>query len=269
MIAATVMAGCPSDGGSPGPPGDGSGRSTTVSTSPPLTAPTLSTRPGGTVAGDTVTLTISDLRLVNSEESDNGLRVFLDSAGPTPEVTVILTGVPSPNRTIRVCPAVELERRIGVPGCVTPAGGEAVKVPHLPNYRGLEIVQVGVVTTGVGANTYALGEIAVTFPAATREVRMRLPPLAAGDGSGRPTTLRMTPTATGSYRANARWTGTAAGTGEIDLTLNTPTSTVSQARGGPGTSLTGNLSPPGEAFVRFRNAGSTTLSNVLLTVQFP
>lgn len=259
---ALAGAGCPSDGGSPQP-----GGTTTAPTSPPLTAPTLTTRPGTT--GDSVTLTITDLRLVNSEESDNGLRVFMDTAGAPPDVAVVLTGgVPSPNRTIRVCPAVELETRVSAPGCATPASGEVVKVPHLPNYRGVEIVQVGVAAAGPGANSTAVGEIAITFPAATRQVRVRLPAVSAGDAGGRPA-FKLTPPGPGSYRASAQWAPTATGTGEAELTLTTPTSTVSRAQGGPGTSLTGNLSPTGEAVIRFRNTGAAALTRVVLTVLFP
>ena len=222
---------------------------------------------------------MTDLRLVNSEESDNGFRVFLDAASDALDVSVTVTGgVPSPNRTILVCPAVELENRVRAPGCAMPASGEAVKVPHLPNYRGIEVTQVGVTGSGPGARTTAIGEIAVTFPATTREVRMRLPVVAAGDAGGRPT-FRMTPVGPGTYRASAQWSPSGGNSGEAELTLNTvtsntatsntATSTVSRAQGGPGTLLTGNLSPAGDATIRFRNTGSTALLRTVLTILFP
>jgi len=268
VVAATAAlalaaSACPGDGGR-----GGSVAPTTTSTTPPLTAPTLTTRPGTT--GALATLTVTDLRLVNSEESDNGFRVFLESADGATEVSVTLTGnVPSPNRTILVCPAVALETRVRAPGCVTPAGGDTAMVPHLPDYRGVEVIQVGVAGSGPGANTTTIGEITVAFPAATRSVRMRLPALAAGDAGGRPT-FRLSPAGAGSYRASAQWTPAGANSGEAELTLTTAAATVSQARGGPGTSVNGNLpAPSADASFRFRNAGTTPLLGVVLSIQFP
>ena len=256
FITGLAAAGCSSSGPSPGP------ASTVLTTSPPLTAPTLTTRLG-TVAG-TVTLTVTDLRLSNSEAVDNGFRVFLDAAGATPEVSVVLTGVPAPNRVINVCPAIDLQQRIPAPGCVTPASGERVVVQNAPNYRGLEIAQVGVAGQGGSGNAWSVDQIAITFPAGSREVRFRLPAFAAGDAGGRPT-FRLSPVGPGSYRASATWSGA----GELELVLVAGTTTVSRAQGGPGSVLTGNQTPPAEADLRVRNTGTTTLGGVLVTVLFP
>jgi len=122
-----------------------------------------------------VTLLITDLRFVNSEESDNAFRALVDS--PVPDLTVKVTGVPTPNRVILVCPVNELAQRSApASACVTPESGVATRVPHGPLYKGVEVVQVGVSGAGPGGNSTAIGEIAITYPATSRNVQFRLPP---------------------------------------------------------------------------------------------
>jgi hypothetical protein len=213
-----------------------------------------------------VTLSITDLRLINSEESDNALRILVESAAP--ELTVTVTGVPSPNRVILVCPANELARRTApATGCVTPASGEAVKVPHGEANKGVEIVQVGVSGAGAAGNSTAIGEVTISYPATSRQVQFRLPPLPPGD-AGRPPSFRMTPAGAGAYQATAAFTPAVGNQGEAELTLVTGSATTNQARGS-GPSLSGNLNPPVEATIRLRNSGSVALTALTLTAQFP
>lgn len=236
----------------------GEGRAGTAVQSPPtIGAPTLTTGPGPE-AGE-VTLVVSGLRLVNSEESDNGFRVFV--ASPSAQVAVVLDGMASPNRVVHVCPAVELERYVGAPGCTPPENGQTVNVRHQPDYRGLQVVQVGVQGPGEGGRSTVVGTIRATFTAASREVRFRLPPVAPGEV----VSFALGPPGDGTYRATGTWPAT----GQGELVLTSGSREISRAEGGTGTSLTGNLSPPAPATVTFRNAGTAHLAGVVLTIGFP
>jgi hypothetical protein len=230
------------------------------------TAPATSTSP--TTAGATnLTLTVTNLRLVNSEESDNALRVLFASGAP--DVTVTLgSGVPSPNQVIRVCPTAELDRRVPGAQCATPASGEAVRVPHGTMYRGVEVVQVGVAGSGPAANATTIGTITVTFSGTSREIRVRMPPLVQGESGGRPT-FRLSPVGPGAYRASATWNPSGGVAGEAELALLSGTTTVTRAQGAPGVEISGTLSPPAEASIALRNSGSSTLLAPALTMLFP
>ena len=213
-----------------------------------------------------MTLRANDVRLVNSEESDNAFRALFDSA--TSEVTVVLTGVPSPNRVVFVCPATELERRVPTAGCVTPADGEPVTVAHSAERRGVEVVQVGVAGTGPAASSIAVRQISIRYVPTSREVRLRLPPLRQGEAGGVPS-FTLSPPGPGTYRASATWTatgGTGTGTAELTVTVGT---NVNRSEGPSGALTQGNVSPPAEGTVRVRNTGSSTLTALTLTVLFP
>lgn len=244
------------------------GVSTSTTTPGPATTSTTATAPAtttlpfpSTVPAGSVTLRATDVRLFNSEESDNAFRVLFESAAS--EVTVVLGGLPSPNRVVFVCPATELERRVPAAGCVTPADGERVKVPHRPDRRGVEVVQVGVAGTGAQGNSTTVGQIAITYPPSSREVRLRLPPLAPGDAGGAPS-FTLSPAGPGAYRATATWSG--GGNAEMTFTVG---SNVSRAEGPPGAQTTGSVSPPVEGTVRIRNTSPSTLSGFTVTALFP
>lgn len=263
LVVAMGAAACSSDGESP---------STNPTSNPTATAgPVTSASPGPTSAPATdpgeVTLFITELRLINSEESDNALRVLVDS--PVPDLTIKVTGVPNPNKVILVCPTNAIQPRTPVPGsaCVTPASAEPVRVPHGTTYKGVEIVQVGVSGAGPAGNSTAISEIAISYPATSRLVQFRLPPLQQGEAGGRPS-FRMTPVGPGAYQATAAFTAAIGNQGEAELTLVSGTSTQNMARG-PGPSLSGTLSPPTEATIRLRNSGSVTLTQLTLNAQFP
>jgi hypothetical protein len=239
------------------------------STSTPASAPTIPSGPTGpaSVGPDIVTLLVNNVRLVNSEESDNGFRILVDSAAS--DVSVLLTGIPSPNRTIFVCPATELDRRAPTRECATPETGEPARVPHSATHKGVEVVQVGVTGTGPAAGTTAVSAIAVTYTPTSREVRLRLPPLRAGT-AGEAASFRLSPAGSGAgeYRATATWmVGGAPGTAEIALVAGSRV--AAQSNGGPGVALTGTLPPPAEATLRVKNTGSTTLTALTITALFP
>jgi hypothetical protein len=150
---------------------------------------------------------------------------------------------------------------------VKPASGDVVKVPHGTDYKGVEVVQVGVSGAGPAGNSTAISEIAISYPATSRQAQFRLPPLQQGEAGSRPV-FKMTPVGSGTYSATATFVPPSGGVGEAELTLVSGTANQNVARG-PGPSLSGNLSPPVEAGFRLRNSGSTTLAMVNLDVQFP
>jgi hypothetical protein len=145
---------------------------------------------------------------------------------------------------------------------VTPAEGEAVKVEHRPDRRGVEVVQVGVTGTGAAGNTTTIGQIAITYPPTSREVRLRIPPLRAGD-TGAPS-FTLSPAGPGTYRATATWGG--GSNAELTFTVG---SNISRTEGPPGAQAMGSVSPPVEGTVRIRNTSSSTLTGVTVTALFP
>lgn len=235
-------------------------KATSTTSSPvPTTAGPATTSIAGAASGR-VTFRARDVQLSNSEESDNGLRVLIQS--PDAEVVVVLRGIPSPNRVVFVCPATELERRVPAPGCLTPAAGEAVRVAHAPDRRGVEVVQVG--TVGGGGNSSLLGEVAITYTPVSREVQLRLPPVPPGEGAP---SFVLTPAGAGRYRASANWPDGGATT--IALTMTVGTKVVAQIEGSSASKLDGDVSPPAEGVLRLRNPGSTTLSGLTVSALFP
>lgn len=230
----------------------------------PTLLPTSSTTP----PPGTAVFTATGLRLVNSEDPDVAFRVLVDSTAP--EVSVTLSGVPTPNVVIVVCPAAALDERVPAPGCVTPANGETVRLPHAPSYKGVEIQQLGIVATGPDPQSTSIGQLTLAYGAvATRNVRMRLPPLPPGDAQARPT-FRLAPAGSGTYRATVRWTGDeAGGPGTAEAVLAAGAAAVSRAEGGPTLDLAGNVSPAAEATLAVRNTGASSLRGMTIDALFP
>ncbi len=231
-----------------------------------------STAAGTTVPGASLTLRMTDLRLLNSEESDNGLRILLPAGVTTASVSVV--GLPSPNRVISVCQANDLERRMSAGACRMPANGEAVTVALGSAASGVEIVQSGVAGTGPAANTTTLDEVTIRYSAGTREVNVRLPQIASGESGGRPT-FSLTPAgSSGSYRANLTWTviqafGGTPSNALVELVQNG--SSVNKAEGGGlDVRLTGAVPSPGsEAAIRVGNIGSSAMVSPKLALLLP
>src|SRR5436853_4703500 len=95
VMAATAVA-CGGGGG-----GDSGGddiNGPTATTAAVSTAPVATTAPGPTVPSTNFTLRITEVRLVNSEESDSGMRMLLPAGVASAAVT--LTGLPTPNQVI-------------------------------------------------------------------------------------------------------------------------------------------------------------------------
>lgn len=267
VVLALAAAGCGSDGG-----GDPAGEGASPTTVPATTAPVPSTAGGTTVPPTNLTLRITDVRLVNSEESDSGMRVLLPAGVTTASVTI--TGLPSPNQVVSVCQAQELDRRFSGAACRRPASGEAVNVALGSAASGVEVVQVGVTGAGAAGNTLELEEVTIRYAASSREVNARLPQIAAGESGGRPA-FGLTPaSADGTYRATLTWTvipvfGGTSASGQLELLEGG--NATGQAQSGAGQAqLTGKVSTPGrDAAIRVQNTGSAALVTPKLNALLP
>jgi hypothetical protein len=267
LAMTAVVAGCGSDSGD-----DGDGDAATPTTVAATTVPVPSTAGGTTIPSTSLTLRITDVGLVNSEESDNGMRVLLPAGVTTAAVTV--TGLPSPNRVISVCQAQELDRRFSGAACRTPANGEAVNVALGTAASGVEIIQVGVTGAGAAGNTAKLDEVTIRYTASSREVNVRLPQVASGETGGRPTFGLSPASSDGSYRATMTWTvipvfGGTPANGQIELLEGSTVSGQAQS-GSAQVQLNGKVATPGgNATIRVQNLGTAALVTPKLNMVLP
>ncbi len=273
-VLALAAAGCGggSDGNDDDPTLGGGGPATSTNAAPPTTAaagPTTTAIPAGPVTNLTVRAT--GLRLLNAEESDNGLRILLPAGVATASVT--LSGLPTPNQVISVCQAGSLDNRLTGATCRMPANGEAVDVALGSVASGVEVVQVGVAGSGPSANAATLDEVVIRYAAPSRELRVRMPQIAAGEAGSRPTFALSPASVDGAYRAQLTWTiipvfGGGPGLGQIELLKGG--SVVNQAQSGADTRLSGSVPPPvADAAIRVLNAGQSALVTPKLTVLLP
>lgn len=239
---------------------------------PPLSTSVVPTTSGGTtIPATNLTLRLTDVRVLNSEESDSGMRVLLPAGVASASVTI--NGLPSPNRVISVCQANELDRRMSAAACRTPANGEAVTVQLGSDATGVEIAQVGVSGDGPEGNLTSLREVTIRYAASSRDVSLRLQEIAGSDEGGRPT-FAMTPAGSGTYQAQLNWRiipvfGGTDSRGRLELlqggnVANQADSANSQAQ------LNGAApAGAGDIAVRIRNIGAAAMVTPQLTVTFP
>lgn len=269
MLLALTAAACGGGGG--GGTDDAAAPATTAAASGnATTVPT--TTAGSTVPATNLTLHLTDVHLVNSEESDNGVRILLPAGVATASVT--LSGLPSPNRVVSVCQANDLDRRLTSAVCRMPASGEAVTVALGSTASGVEIVQAGVSGSGAAGNATTLDDVTIKYAASTREVNVRFPQIAAGDEGGRPT-FGLTPAGTtGAYKATLTWTviqvfGGTASNGQLELVQGGNVADRA-ASSGLQVLLNGNVpQSAGDAAVRLQNIGSAALVTPKLTLLLP
>ena len=264
---AAVMAAC------------GGGSSTTdnesTSNTAATTVPVATTAAGPTVPATDLTLRITDVHLVNSEEADSGMRVLLPAGVSSASVT--LTGLPAPNRIVKrgrraSTPVRELNTRMSGATCRTPANGEAVTVALGSAASGVEVVQMGASDTGSGGNA-TVSEVAIRYAASSRELNVRLPQIASGDAGGKPA-FGLTPaSANGAYKATLSWNvipvfGGTPSAGLLELVQGG--AVANQAQGGANVTLTGNVSPPAaDVAIRVSNTGGSALVSPTLNIQLP
>lgn len=265
LAVAAAAAACGGDGGT-------EEDASTPTTAAVTTVPVPSTTPGTTVPPTDLTLRITNVRLVNSEESDSGMRILMPTGVASASVTI--TGLPSPNRVISVCQANDLDRRYNVAICRTPADGEAVTVALGDAASGVEIVQVGLAGDGPDANSAALDEITIRYAASSRELNTRLPQIAASESAGTPT-FGLTPHSDdGAYRATLTWTvipvfGGTDSNAQLEL-LEGGSEVRESENGSAEVQLSGNVPPPvGDVAIRVRNIGSAALVSPTLNVLLP
>lgn len=266
VVIAAAAVGCGGGGG--GADSEGASPTTLGAT----TVPAPSTTVGSTAPAANLTLRITDVRLVNSEESDNGMRVLLPSGVATASVT--LTGLPTPNRVISVCQAKDLDSRLSSAACRTPANGEAVNVTLGSVATGVEIVQVGTSAAGAAGNAATLDEVTIRYAASSRAVSARLPQVAAGDAGGA-TAFGLTPAGTdGAYKGTLAWTviavfGGTPTNGQLEVVQGG--TVADQAQGSAaGVQVTGKVPSPGtEAAIRIRNTGASALVTPKLIALLP
>ena len=240
---------------------------------PPLSTSVVPTTAGGpTVPATNVTLRLADVRVVNSEESDSGMRVLLPAGVATASVTV--NGLPNPNRVVSVCQARELERRLSGAACRTPANGEAVTVTLGSAATGVEIAQVGVSGSGPEGNITSLSDVTIRYAASSREISVRLQEVAGSDAGGRPT-ISMTPAGTtGAYRASVNWRiiqvfGGTDSRGQVELLQG---GNVTNQAESANTQLQLNGTAPAGATdlaIRLRNIGTAAMVTPQLTATLP
>ncbi|HJV08489.1 MAG TPA: hypothetical protein VJ653_02385 [Acidimicrobiales bacterium] len=272
VVLLTAAAACGGGGGGDtdddidaGAPTSAAGPTTTAGRAPTTVA-------GTTVPAATLTLKIADVRLINSEESDSGMRVLLPAGVASASVT--LTGVPTPNRVVSVCQANDLDRRLSTAACRTPANGEAVTVNLGSVATGVEIIQVGVSGAGAEGNSTNLSDVTIRYAASSREMSIRLPQIAGSDAAGGRPTFGLTPASTnGAYRAQLNWTiipvfGGTDNRGRLEVVqganvVNQANSTATEAK------LEGTLSPPGEAAIRIQNVGTAAMVTPKLILLLP
>lgn len=264
VLAMTAVA-C--GGGSSGNDKAGGGAASTVASS----APVASTAPGPTVAPTNLTLRVTDVRLVNSEDEDSGMRIMLPAG--VPSATVTLNGLPTPNNVISVCQANALTKRMDTAACKTPANGDTVTVNLGAVASGVEVVQLGATGPGPAGNSAAINEIDVKYAASSRELNVRLPQIATGDAGGHPTFSLTPPSTDGSYRAKLSWTiipvfGGGPGTAQLQLVQGG--NVTNQAQSSADTTISGNVpAPVGDAAIRVSNPGSSALVSPTLNIVLP
>ena len=267
LVMTAVAAGCGSSGGE-----DTETDVEPAPERPPLSTSAVPTTSGGTTVPLTnLTLRLTDVRVVNSEESDSGMRVMLPAGVATASVTV--NGLPSPNRVISVCQAKELDRRLSGAACRTPANGEAVTVTLGSAATGVEIAQVGVSGSGPEGNITTLSDVTIRYAASSREVSLRLQEVAGSDEGGRPT-FTMSPAGSGTYRAQLNWKiipvfGGTDSRGRLELLQGG--NVTSQADGANTQAQFTGTAPAGagDVAIRIRNIGTAAMVTPQLTATFP
>jgi hypothetical protein len=268
VVIMTAVAAC---GGSGGDDTEGDIEAAPERPTLTTTAPVPTTAGGTTVPATNLTLRLTDVRVVNSEESDSGMRILLPAGVASASVSV--SGLPSPNRVISVCQAKELDRRLSGAACRTPANGEAVTVALGSTAAGVEIAQVGVSGSGPEGNITKLDDVTIRYTASSREVSLRLQEVAGSDAGGRPT-FAMTPSAGGSYRATLNWRiipvfgGTDS---RAQLEVVQGGNVINQAEGANTQAQLTGTAPAGasDLALRIRNVGTAAMVTPQLTATFP
>ena len=264
LMIVLALAACGSDGDSASDDLDSSQAATT-------TAPVPTTVGGTTVPPTNLTLRITDLRLVISEETNRGVRVLLP-AGVT-SASVTLPEIASPNRVVSICQTQDLNAVMSAAACRTPTGSEPVTVALGSAARGVEIIHLATPTAGPGNNTFTVKEVQISYAASSREINVRLPQIDAGDAAGRPTFALSPASADGRYRATFAWQvipsfGGTPSQGQLEVVRGG--GAVAQGQGSPEVQINGTApAPVADLAVRATNLGTSLLVSPVLNLLLP
>jgi len=209
-------------------------------------------------AADEVTLHASGVRLA---EVGDALRVVVHSDSPRVTVAVRSSSVSA----LRVCPVAGPDAAASSSTCVTPTAGSPASVPLAPRYTGVEVAR----TAPGGASV--LEEVAVSYRPLDRAMEIRLPRIVPG-GPGSAAVFRLTPAASGSFHAIARWSGPGAqgDAGELTMESGPAANRQSTARAyGSGAAVRGILPQPLETTLTLRAAGDVPLVDPVIAVSWP
>ena len=265
LAIALAIAGCGSGSDSGGDDLDATADTTRTTT------PVPSTVAASTVPPTNLTLRMTDLRLVISEETDRGVRVLLPAGVASASVT--LPGIPSPNRVISVCQTQDLNAVMSGAACRTPAGGEAVTVTLGAAARGVEIIHVATATAAAASNSFTLEEVQISYAASSREISVRLPQIDAGDAGGRPAFALGPAGPDGAYRGTLGWKviqafGGTPSQGRLEVLSGG--AVVDQSQGGSEVRITGSApAPRSDLAIRAQNTGSSLLVTPVLNLLLP
>ena len=228
-----------------------------------------------------VTFHAYNVTLQNSEESDQGLRILVDS--PDPNIFVRLKGgVPSSNKVVSVCPIVDMKKLSPGSACVFPSNGEKVEIPHGSEYLGAEVFLLGLAPDGT--NQITIDDIQVGYKAASGAVRVKTPPIAkpvggsaCKDNACNPF-FEMVPQLTGTLTAVSTHEGN--GTAQLSIlagdvaahgysATGTPYTTIDFMEGGFQLKVSGKIYAAEEAALAFQNTGTKWLGAAVIEITWP
>lgn len=238
---------------------------------------------GATGAGDApATVRIHGLRLKLGEETGGDrARVMINNSAPNLRIT--LTGnLDQEQQAVTVCSVSGETELPPSTQCILPVAGRPVDLPAGSNIKGVEISLAG------RSTAVDLEEVAITFTAIDRRVRMLLPDLEPrGDDpvclpKGCPS-FEMTPQREGILSAQASWREPGSGLLDIRTAIPPPTgisptppaftvtsSSTSASSAGPGSvSTSAPLRSEGRSILALTNNGDTPLDSPVVEATWP
>lgn len=244
---------------------------------PPEESPSTSPKP----KTRKVTFHAYNVTLQNSEESDQGLRILVDSPDTTIHVR-LKGGVPSSNKVVSVCPVVDMNKLSPGSTCAFPSNGEKVEIPHGSKYLGAEVFLLGLAPDGT--NQITIDDIQVGYKAASGAVRVKTPPIAKSAGASACKDnacnpfFEMTPQLTGTLTAVATHEGN--GTAQLSIlagdvaahsysATGTPYTTIDFMEGGFQLKVSGKIYSAEEAALALQNTGTKWLGAAVIDITWP
>jgi len=243
---------------------------------PAVTQPVLSSSP--------VTLHAYHVHLdAAAEPGFQRFWVLVDSASPT--ISVRVGANLGPSSKLRMCPIRDAHPAPPGPRCTIVTTGEAITVPHAPEFTGVSLVQ----EPGALPSSIDLQDVAVTYLATDRSVTLGLPSLAPQPGASACKDnacnpfFEVEPRRAGTFAATVTWDSNATAgldmeTGQIaehsysatGSPYNAVASRERSSTGGIGhLRIGGSLDGTLEAALAVRNEGARVVHRPVLSVTWP